>query len=156
MMKINEVFPELFSDHLYVDLPIFPHYYIWSTIWLIVWSNFGTSCAIFKASTPFPSLNCLKSYPKSPKKQSLNHLKSSLNSPKQSSFESTDPTRFPEVTASPGLQPQRRPWRRAPEELCWNNLLSSFISINGDLVGGWTTPMKTISQLGWWFPMYGK
>ena len=27
---------------------------------------------------------------------------------------------------------------------------------HGYLVGGWATPMKNISQLGWFFPIYGK
>ena len=36
--------------------------------------------------------------------------------------------------------------------------LSDFLQNSNDcwLVGGWATPLKNISQLGWLFPIYGK
>ena len=37
------------------------------------------------------------------------------------------------------------------EHLEWKRMQSIYI-----LVGGWATPLKNISQLGWLFPMYGK
>ena len=40
--------------------------------------------------------------------------------------------------------------------LHWVVQLSPTKIINVFLVGGWATPLKNISQLGWLFPIYGK
>ena len=60
----------------------------------------------------------------------------------------TPPVRKKEETDSP-LTLLDVPMKQTQVSLVWSTAVLQ-------LVGGWATPLKNISQLGWLFPIYGK